>query len=87
MLIQKGPLTIQARKIGEGGGWGGWGGGGGGEGGKLPPTQIRVKKDCLVSHHRNICSFAIEKYKVKKNISTTKMLELFEKHNLSNRYL
>ena len=54
---------------------------------KLPPTQIRVKKDCLVSHHRNIRSFAIEKYKVKNNISTTTMLELFEKRNLSNTYL
>ena len=47
------------------------------------PFENLLKKDCSVSiHHRNIRSFAIEIYKVKSNMSTLIMSELFEKHNL-----
>ena len=43
-----------------------------------------LRKDHSVSiHHRNICSFVIEIYKIKNNISTPIMSELFEKHNLN----
>ena len=42
-----------------------------------------LKKDCSVFlHHRNLRSFGIEIYKVKSNIVTLIMSELFEKHNL-----
>ena len=44
-----------------------------------------LRKDRSVSiHHRNICSFAIEIYKVKNNVSTPIMSELFEKRNLNS---
>ena len=43
-----------------------------------------LRKDCSVSiHHRNIRSFAIEIYKVKNNMLTPMMSELFEKRNLN----
>ena len=43
-----------------------------------------LRKDRSVSiHHRNIRSFAIEIYKIKNNMSTPIMLELFEKRNLN----
>ena len=43
-----------------------------------------LRKDRSVSiHHRNIRSFAIEIYKIKNNMSTPIMPDLFEKRNLS----
>ena len=43
-----------------------------------------LRKDRSESiHHRNIRSFAIEIYKIKNNMSTPIMSELFEKHNLN----
>ena len=43
-----------------------------------------LRKDRSVSiHHRNIRSFAIEIYKIKNNMSTPIMSELFEKRNLN----
>ena len=38
-------------------------------------------------HHKNIRSFAIEIYKIKNNMSTPMMSELFEKRNLNYNLL
>ena len=43
-----------------------------------------LMKDRSVSiHHRNIRSFAVEIYKIKNNMSTPILSELFEKRNLN----
>ena len=52
--------------------------------GNQPSFENLLWKDRSVStHHRNMQIFAIEIYKVKNNISTPLMSELFEKHHLN----
>ena len=49
-------------------------------------SENLLRKDRSVSiHHGNIRSFAIEIYKVKNNMSTPIMSELFEKRNLNSK--
>ena len=49
-----------------------------------PSFENLLKKDCSVFiHHRNIRSFEIEIYKIKNNMSTPIVSEVFEKRNLN----